>query len=166
MRTVLKISGIFSFAVALILSFGFSTRGFKSKFRLNGTDTGVSDTFSISNYKGKIVILNFWASWSKASRTENKNLLRLWQIYRFNPDVRLVSISLDTDEQLWKTAIDEDEMSWKDHFCDFKKYDSPVVKRHGVNTIPRFFVYDKEGKQVYSALNAHDLDDVISGLLK
>lgn len=120
----------------------------------------------MTRYKGKIVVMNFWASWSKASRGENKSLLRVYQVYRLNPKITFVSVSLDTDEASWKTAIEEDELSWKDHFCDFKKYQSPIAIKYAVNTLPRFIVFDSQGKQVYSALNAHDLEAEIGKLLK
>lgn len=152
---------ILIFSVILIFSSGFKRPGFYKNI-----DGKTGDTLDMTRYKGKVVVMNFWASWSKASRGENKSLQRVYQVYRLNPKVTFVSVSLDTDEASWKTAIEEDELSWKDHFCDFKKYNSPMAIKYGVNTLPRFLVFDVQGKQVYSALNAHDLETEISKLLK
>ena len=62
---------------------------------------GQGDTFNVTKFKGKVVVLNFWASWSKASRLENKNLVRIYQKYKNNNKVVFYSVSLDTDEQSW-----------------------------------------------------------------
>jgi thiol-disulfide isomerase/thioredoxin len=125
-----------------------------------------SDTFDLNKYKGKIVVLNYWASWSKNSRNENKTLLHVYQTYKLNPKVVFVSISLDIDEASWKAAIEEDGLVWKDHFCDFKKYDSPMALKYGVKTLPKFIVFNASGKQAYSANTTHELGSNVSVLLK
>jgi thiol-disulfide isomerase/thioredoxin len=125
-----------------------------------------SDTSDLNKYKGKIVVLNYWASWSKNSRNENKTLLHVYQTFKLNPKVVFVSISLDIDEASWKAAIEEDGLVWKDHFCDFKKYDSPMALKYGVKTLPKFIVFDASGKQVYSSNTTHELGSNVSVLLK
>ncbi|MDI1235769.1 MAG: TlpA disulfide reductase family protein [bacterium] len=124
------------------------------------------DSFDISKYKGKVVVLNFWASWSKASRAENKNLVRIYQKYKNNNKVAFVSVSLDTDELSWKSAIEEDECLWKAHFCDFKKYDSPIAKAYKINTIPVFYLIDKSNTVVQTTPKVIDIETAIDGLLK
>lgn len=124
------------------------------------------DTINLDAYKGKVLVLHYWASWSKASRAENKNLLRIYQLYRLNPNVVFAGVSLDTDAAAWKQAIAEDELTYKDHFCDFRKYASPMVKQFAVSTIPRFFVFDKNGRLVNSAANCHQMEQTINLLLK
>ena len=83
-----------------------------------------------------------------------------------NTKVVFVSVSLDIDEASWKAAIEEDELVWKDHFCDFKKYDSPMALKYGVTTLPKFIVFNASGKQVYSANTTHELEANVSSLLK
>ncbi len=124
------------------------------------------DTFDIAKYKGKVVLLNFWASWSKSSRLENKNLVRIYQKYKTNPKVVFVSISLDTDESSWKAAIEEDEMTWTAHFCDFKKYESPVAKAYQISTLPMAYLIDKTGTIVKSTAKSQEIESEIDGLLK
>jgi len=92
------------------------------------------------NFKNKIVLVNFWSSWSKASRADNKNIVRLFQKYKSNSKIVFVSISLDTDQNSWKNAIEEDGLIWTNHICDFKKYDSPFVKKYEVATLPYYLI--------------------------
>jgi thiol-disulfide isomerase/thioredoxin len=154
----------FVFLFSLIAAFMVS-QGFKN---LDAPVPNIknSDSFELNKYKGKIVVLNYWASWSKTSRNENKTLLHVYQTFKLNPKVVFVSISLDIDEASWKAAIEEDELVWKDHFCDFKKYDSPMALKYGVTTLPKFIVFNASGKQVYSASTTHELEANVSNLLK
>lgn len=152
------------FLIAIVSIFWIQS-GFTSGVESSASEIKHGDTFDMSRYKGKIIVVHYWASWSKASRAENKNLNRIYTVYKNNPKVVFVSISLDTDEATWKQAIDEDELIWKDHFCDFKKYESPMVTRYAVTTIPKFLVFNSKGVQVHNAANAHDLEAVIKGQL-
>jgi len=152
----------------LLFSFLFAAfmllLGFKDADALSPT-TKHNDVFDLDKYKGKIVVLNYWASWSKTSRNENKTLLHVHQTFKLNPKVVFVSISLDIDEASWKAAIEEDELVWKDHFCDFKKYDSPMALKFGVTTLPKFIVFNAAGKQAYTANTTHELEANVSNLL-
>ncbi len=125
-----------------------------------------SDTLDVSAYKGKVVIINFWASWSKSSRAENKNIVRVYEKYRQISKLVFVSVSLDTDQASWKAAIEEDEMDWPTHICDFKKYASPIAKQYAVVTLPKIFLIDKQGKIHSSASKMSDIEASIDALLK
>ena len=155
----------FGFLFSLLLTVFILLQGF-SKVDALTTNVKHSDTFDLNKYKGKIVVLNYWASWSKTSRNENKTLLHVYQTFKLNPKVVFVSVSLDIDEASWKAAIEEDGLVWKDHFCDFKKYDSPMALKYGVKTLPQFIVINASGKQVYSANTTHELGSTVSVLLK
>jgi peroxiredoxin len=125
-----------------------------------------ADSFDISRFKGKIVVLNFWASWSKISRTENKNLTHTYQTFKNNSKVVFASVSLDTEEANWKAAITEDEMVWKYHFCDFKKYNSPMALTYSVKILPKIIVFDESGKIKLEASNAHNIESKVNELLR
>ena len=133
---------------------------------LKSPEKTFSDTLNIAAYKGKVVVINFWASWSKASRAENKNVVRVYEKYRQISKLVFISVSLDTDEAAWKAAIVEDEMNWPNHICDFKKYNSPIAKQYGVTTLPKLILIDKEGKIANSAAKMSDVETQIDQLLK
>jgi thiol-disulfide isomerase/thioredoxin len=140
---------------------------FKPSAELKVTPTKVfADTLDLSKFKGKIVVLNFWASWSKISRAENKNVVRVYQKYRQNSKLAFASVSLDVDEKSWKTAIDEDEMVWADHVCDFKKYASPIAIQYGVTTLPKLILIDKTGKVHVTATKMSDIEATLDSLMK
>ncbi len=124
-----------------------------------------ADTLNLSQYKDKIVVLNYWASWSKISRSENKNLTRIYNKYKNNPKIVFISVSLDTDESNWKNAIEEDGLVWTNHFCDFKKYDSPLAKRHQITTLPTILVL-KNNKIEKTAATVIELESIIEGFSK
>lgn len=124
-----------------------------------------SDTIDVSKYKDKILVIHFWASWSKTSRTENKNLVRIYQKLKTNPNIEFISISLDNDEINWKTAIEEDGMIWKQHFCDFKKYDSKFAKQFGIISIPKLILINKNKSKSYPISSA-ELDIDLQAILK
>lgn len=155
----------------LLLSFTFlSVLIFASSFRIHEVKAmnlePASDTLDLGKYKGKVVILNFWASWSKVSRAENKNIVRVYQKYKNNPKIVFVSVSLDTDQESWKAAIAEDELAWVHHVCDFKKYQSPIALQYGVNTVPKIFLVDTKGHISKSSSKMIDLENSIDPLLK
>lgn len=125
-----------------------------------------SDTLDIQKYKGRYVVLNFWASWSKTSRAENKNLVRIYEKYRKNPNINFVSVSLDVDDASWKNAVTEDGLLWLDHVCDFKKYASPIALQYKVKTLPMIFLINTEGQIIQSSPNMIDLEPKIDELLK
>lgn len=146
--------------VSLIMS------GFKTKQNSGSNIQRYSDSINWSLYKNKVVVINFWASWSKASRAENKNLARIYQKYKNNSKIVFISVSLDTEETNWKSAISEDEMVWENHICDFKKYNSPMVKKYNVSSIPKIIVFDKEGTMVSSAITVKEIENSLTELAK
>lgn len=155
----------FVFLFSVLIAAFMVSQGFTKVYPIASNIKHI-DTFDLNKYKGKIVVLNYWASWSKNSRNENKTLLHVYQSFKLNPKVVFASVSLDIDDVSWKSAIEEDELSWKEHFCDFKKYDSPMALKYKVTTLPKFIVFNAAGKQVYSANNTHELEANVSVLLK
>lgn len=150
----------------LIIFVSLVISGFNTKQNSITSAQLFSDSINWSLYKNKIVVINYWASWSKASRIENKNLARIYQKYKKNNRVVFISISLDTEENNWKNAIIEDEMVWENHLCDFKKYESPMVKKYNVNSIPKALIFNRDGSMISSAISINEIENSLAELLK
>ncbi len=154
-------------ALLIVISSGFVViNEYVNKTTYTNITNSANDTFRKEHYKGKIIVVSFWASWSKSSRLENKNLVRLYNKYKLNSKVAFVGISLDTDEENWRTAIEEDELKWKDQFCDYKKYESPSAKTYGVSTLPTILIIDKTGSVSLSVNKVSDMETALDGMLK
>lgn len=103
------------------------------------------DPISLSSLKGKVVLIDFWASWCGPCRKENPNLVKLYQKYK-SKGFTILSVSLDNDESAWKNAIETDGLIWPNHVSDLKGWESPMTQVYGFNSIPYTVVINKEGK--------------------
>lgn len=128
------------------------------------------DTVQLSSLKGKVVLIDFWASWCGPCRQENPNLVEAFSKYhkskfKKGKGFEIFSVSLDKNEEAWKKAIESDRLTWKYHVID-KKGDA--AKTYGVNTIPNGFLIDPKGKIVAhgAALRGIGLHIEIEKLLK
>lgn len=120
---------------------------------------------SLSSLKGKIVLVDFWASWCGPCRMENPNVVAAYN--QFHPKgFEIFSVSLDKDLDRWKMAIEKDNLSWKSHVCDYKGWQSPVVQQYGFSGIPYNVLIDKEGKIVAKGLRGADLEKKLSEMFK
>ena len=122
-------------------------------------------TLSLSSLKGKIVLVDFWASWCGPCRAENPNVVKAYAKYK-SKGFDVFSVSLDKDMEKWKKAIQADNLSWKNHVCDFKYWQSPVVALYNFNSIPTNVLIDKEGKILAKNLRGEDLEKKLEELFQ
>ena len=144
----------------------------KSKLLAIGTpapeitmNTPEEKPLSLSSLKGKIVLLDFWASWCGPCRAENPNVVKAYAKYK-DKGFDVFSVSLDKDMDKWKAAIKQDNLSWKNHVCDFKFWQSPVVALYNFNSIPTNVLIDKEGKILAKNLRGEDLEKKLAEIFK
>jgi peroxiredoxin len=120
--------------------------------------------FSLSTLKGRIVLVNFWASWNWPSRKENRNLLKTYQEFHLK-GFEIAGISLDKDRNQWIKAIREDNLPWK-QVSDLKFMKSELVKLYGVDEIPANILIDKEGIIIGKNLTQEELIGKLRKLIK
>ena len=119
---------------------------------------------SLSSLKGKIVIVDFWASWCKPCRTENPFVVSLYNKYK-DKGLDIFSVSLDLNKDAWLKAIAQDKLSWKNHVSDLKQWQSPVVSLYGFEGIPFTCLLDKKGNIAGKNLRGPELEEKIKELL-
>jgi len=111
----------------------------------------------LSNLRGKVVLVDFWASWCGPCRRENPNVVRLYDKYK-NKGFEVYSVSLDSRVERWKGAIEKDNLKWPYHVSDLQKWKSAPAAMYGVRSIPSTFLLDKEGKIIGKNLRGSQLE--------
>ena len=120
---------------------------------------------ALSSLKGKVVLIDFWASWCGPCRAENPNVVKAYNKYK-SKGFDIYSVSLDKDMDKWKQAIKSDGLIWKNHVCDFKFWQSPVVALYNFNAIPTSILIDKDGNILAKNLRGEALDKKLEEVLK
>jgi peroxiredoxin len=97
----------------------------------------------LSDYKGKVILLDFWASWCGSCRESNKSLSTLFLKFK-GEDFEIVSFSIDTDFESWKIASNQDQISWT-NISDLKGLYSNQAASYKIRAIPKSFLIDRNG---------------------
>ena len=108
--------------------------------------------------------MDFWASWCKPCRAENPFVVSLYNKYK-DKGLDIFSVSLDQQKEAWLQAIKADKLSWKNHVCDFKMWQSPVVSLYGFTGIPFACILDKKGNIAGKNLRGPELEEKIKELI-
>ena len=129
------------------------------------TDT-LGSPVSLASFKGKYVLIDFWASWCGPCRAENPNVVKAFNDYK-DKGFTVLGVSLDRpgQKERWLKAIHDDRLAWT-HVSDLKFWDNDVAQLYDVKAIPQNFLIDKEGKIIARDIRGEELETTLQQVVK
>ena len=121
---------------------------------------------SLSSFKGKYVLIDFWASWCGPCRQENPNVVKAFQTYNAK-GFTVLGVSLDQPgaKDKWIKAIHDDNLTWT-QVSDLKYWDNQVAKQYGIQAIPQNFLVDPSGKIIAKNIRGEELSSKLATIFK
>ena len=119
---------------------------------------------ALSSLKGKLVLIDFWASWCGPCRKEMPNVVKIYSKFK-NKGFEIYGVSLDQDKEKWMEAITKDGINWP-QVSDLKYWDNVAAKIYNVQGIPYTVLIDKDGKIIAKNLRGQELEKKIAEVLK
>jgi thiol-disulfide isomerase/thioredoxin len=173
-----------SLLVLLLLAIGFSapfafnhkttfiqgpTNGQKAPNLIYKNPTG--NIMALSELKGKMVMIDFWASWCGPCRRANPFVVQMYNKYKdkkFNggKGFEIFSVSLDQNAEAWKNAIAQDGLTWKYHVSDLGGWGSEGARIYGIQSIPQCVLVDGEGTIIGVGLRPEGVQQELESRLK
>jgi peroxiredoxin len=119
---------------------------------------------SIANFKGKVVLIDFWATWCGPCVQELPNVLKAYEKYH-DKGFEIIGISLDSDKDKLTSFIKKNNVTWPQYF-DGQGWQSKLGSKYGINSIPATYLLDKEGKIIGKGLRGEALEKAVGTALK
>ncbi len=121
------------------------------------------DTLRLSSLRGKVVLLDFWASWCPPCRASNRQLVKLYPKFKAK-GFEIFSVSLDEEKKNWTRAISKDKISWL-QVIDPRGWDAQTAINWNISALPTSFLIDKDGKLIAMDLEGKDLEKALKDIL-
>lgn len=118
---------------------------------------------SLSSFKGKYVLVDFWASWCRPCRAENPNVVKVYNKFK-DKNFTVLGVSLDQEKDAWIKAIEKDKLTWT-HVSDLQQWNNAVAQLYRVQSIPQNFLIDPQGNIVAKDLRGPELEKKLCELL-
>lgn len=119
---------------------------------------------SLAALRGKVVLVDFWASWCGPCRLENRSYAELYRRHRA-AGFEILAVSVDQDARSWKAAMAKDGAAWR-HLSDLTGWKSPLAARYGVTALPASFLLDRDGKIIAKDLRGKPLAAAVADALQ
>ena len=122
------------------------------------------DSLTLASLKGKVILLDFWASWCGPCRTANRHLVKLYAKYKLQ-GFEIFSVSLDEDKNDWQRAIAKDKITWL-QVIDPRGWNAQTGIRWNISQLPTTYLINKKGDVVSIDLEGKELEESVKQLLK
>jgi thiol-disulfide isomerase/thioredoxin len=123
------------------------------------------DTIKLSSTRGSVVLLDIWAAWCGPCRTENPNLVRLYDLYH-DKGFQVYQVSIDKTREAWLKGIKEDGLEKWIHVSDLKYWSSMIVPLYKIESIPANFLLDREGNIIAAGLRGEALQNKLAEIFE
>jgi len=120
---------------------------------------------SLKDYRGKYLLIDFWASWCPDCRALNPTMVALYNKYK-GKNIEFLGVSFDTDKIVLDKYLSTSGITWT-QVSEFKKWkETTISKKYGIKWIPTIYIIDEKGKVVFTSLDEKGIDEKLSELLQ